>query len=75
MRIEWLTATGGRAAAGAQVGGGIEATDRPRNTQDTVHMCSYAVNSRTQDTVRMGQFLQGGKNGCVMSFYLAPQVV
>ena len=40
MRIEWLTATGGRAAAGAQVGGGIEATDRPRNTQDTVP-CIY----------------------------------
>ena len=52
--FEWLTATGGRLAAGAQVGGGIEATERPRNTRDTVHMFSYAENSRTQDKVRMG---------------------
>ena len=77
MRIEWLTATGGRAAASAH----LHRWDRGNRqaSQHTghgaVHMCSYAVNSRTQDTVRMGEFLQGGKNGCLMSFCLAPQVV
>ena len=44
-------------------------------THRTRCMFSYEVNSRTQDKVRMGQFLQSGKNGCLMSFYLAPQVV